>query len=95
MTLRIHPGTVANARECGRIRYEAFKSIAEQHNFAPDFPSVDVATDVVTMLLSNPRFYSVVAELDGGIVGCNFLEERSAIAGIGPVSVDPGSRTAR
>ena len=89
MTLRLRPGTVADAKECGRIQYEAFKSIAEQHNFPPDFPSAEVATELVTMLLSHPRFYSVVAELDGRTVGCNFLDERSAIAGIGPVSVDP------
>jgi len=89
MKLRLRPGTVADAKECGRIQYEAFKSIAEQHNFPPDFPSVEVATDLVTMLLSHPRFYSVIGELDGRIAGCNFLDERSTIAGIGPVSVDP------
>jgi predicted N-acetyltransferase YhbS len=89
MNLRLRPGTVADAKECGRIQYEAFKSIGEQHNFPPDFPSVEAATDVVTMLLAHPRFYSVVAELDGKIVGGNFLDERSTIAGIGPVSVDP------
>jgi len=89
MTLRLRPGTVADAEQCGRIQYEAFRSIAEQHNFTPDFPSVEAARDVVRMLLSHPRFYSVVAELDGRIVGCNFLDERSTIAGVGPVSVDP------
>lgn len=89
MTVRLRPGTVANAKECGRIEYEAFRSIGEQHNFPPDFPSVEVATDIVTMLLSHPGFYSVVAEMDGRIVGCNFLDERSTIAGIGPVAVDP------
>jgi N-acetylglutamate synthase-like GNAT family acetyltransferase len=41
------------------------------------------------MLLSHPRFYSVVAELDGRIVGCSSLDERSTIAGMGPVAVDP------
>jgi predicted N-acetyltransferase YhbS len=89
MKLRLRPGAVADAKEWGRIQYEAFKSIAAQHNFPSDFPSVEVATDVVTMLVSHPRFYSVVAELDGRIVGGNFLDERSTIAGIGPVSVDP------
>ena len=89
MTLTLRPGTSADAKECGRIEYEAFKSIAEQHNFAPDFPSVEAATELITMLLSDPGFHSVVAELDGRIVGCNFLDERSTIAGIGPVAVDP------
>jgi len=89
MNVRLRPGTAADAKECGRIQYEAFKSIAEQHSFPPDFPSVEVATDLVTMLLSHPRFYSVVGEVDGRIAGCNFLDERSTIAGVGPVSVDP------
>ena len=89
MTVTLRPGTIEDAKECGRIDYEAFRSIAEQHNFPPDFPSVEVATEVVTMMLSHPGFYSVVAELDGKIVGSNFLDERSTIAGIGPVSVDP------
>jgi predicted N-acetyltransferase YhbS len=89
MTVTLRRGTAEDATECGRIDYEAFGSIAAQHNFPPDFPSVEVATQVVTMLLSHPGFYSVVAELDGKIVGSNFLDERSTIAGIGPVSVDP------
>jgi GNAT superfamily N-acetyltransferase len=40
-------------------------------------------------MLTNPRFYSVVAEVDGRIVGSNFLDERNAIAGVGPITVDP------
>jgi len=50
---------------------------------------VEVATEIVTLLLAHPGFYAVVAELDGKVVGCNFLDERSSIAGIGPVAVDP------
>ena len=41
------------------------------------------------MLFRHPGFYSVVAEVNGMIVGSNFLDERSTIAGIGPVTVDP------
>jgi len=89
MNLKLRPGTLDDARECGRIDFEAFKSISSQHNFPWDFPSVEVATGAVTMMLSNPGFYSVVAELDGKIVGSNFLDERNPISGIGPISVDP------
>jgi hypothetical protein len=39
--------------------------------------------------LTHPKIYSVVAELDGRAVGSNFVDERSAIAGIGPITVDP------
>jgi len=89
MRATLRPGTIADAKACGRIDYEAFASISDQHNFPHDFPSVEVATGLVTMMLSNPGFYSVVAELDGRIAGSNFLDERSEIAGIGPISVDP------
>jgi len=89
MNIRLRAGTNEDAKACGQILYDAFKSIADQHNFPPDFPSVEVATTVTSMLLSHPGFHSVVAESDGKVVGSNFLDERSAIGGIGPVSVDP------
>jgi predicted N-acetyltransferase YhbS len=84
-------GTPEDANDCGRIIYEAFKSIADQHNFAPDFSSVEAATALAAALLSHPHFYGVVAEVDSRIVGSNFLDERSVIAGIGPITVDPSS----
>jgi len=40
-------------------------------------------------MISKPGFYGIVAELDGRIAGSNFMDERSPICGIGPVSVDP------
>jgi hypothetical protein len=41
------------------------------------------------MLLTNPGFYGIVAEENGRIVGSNFADHRSSIAGIGPISIDP------
>src|SRR5437763_1740069 len=89
MNLRLRPGTREDAAACGVIDFDAFKSISSHHNFPWDFPSVELATLVTGALLSNPGFYSVVAELDGKIVGSNFLDERNPIAGVGPISVDP------
>lgn len=44
-------------------------------------------------LLSNPNFYSVIAEEDSEVIGINFLDERSnKVAGIGPLAVDPKSQ---
>ncbi len=40
-------------------------------------------------MLANPKFYGVVAEIDGRVVGSNFLDERNTIAGVGPITVDP------
>lgn len=89
MNLSLRPGTADDAKTCGTICYQAFKTIAEAHNFPPDFPSPDVAIGVLSWLLSHPGFYSVVAELDGRVVGSNFLDERCAIAGVGPITIDP------
>jgi hypothetical protein len=80
----LRTGTIDDAEECGRIMFEAFRTIGP-----PDFPSVEVATLAARMLLSHPGFYSVVAELGGRVAGSNFLDERSPIAGVGPITVDP------
>jgi predicted N-acetyltransferase YhbS len=87
VTLR--PGTAADAERCGEICYNAFKAVAEQHNFPPDFPSQEGARGLLARLLANPGFYSVVAEVDSTIVGSNFVDERSTMAGLGPITVDP------
>jgi predicted N-acetyltransferase YhbS len=89
MAIVLRPGTAADAPVCGNICYEAFKAIGTEHNFPPDFPSPEVASGLLSKLLAHPRFYSVVAEDEGRIVGSNFLDERSSIAGVGPISVDP------
>src|ERR1700730_10242312 len=89
MTIVLRPGTAADATACGTICYEAFKAVCTAHNFPPDFPSAEVASGLLSTLLAHSRFYSVVAEADGRIVGSNFLDERSCIAGLGPITVDP------
>src|SRR5262249_30519119 len=89
MSLKLRPGAATDADVCGRICYEAFKSVCTAHNFPPDFPSVEAGVWVTSMMLAHPAFYSVVAELDGRPVGSNFLDERACISGVGPISVDP------
>jgi predicted N-acetyltransferase YhbS len=89
MSIKLRKGTAADAAACGTICYEAFKSVCTAHGFPPDFPSAEVASGALSDLLGHPGFYSVVAELDGRVVGSNFLDERSRIYGIGPISVDP------
>ena len=89
MSITLRPATPADAPELGRICYEAFGAIADQHNFPHDFPSVEVAQGLLSYLTGHPHMYGVVAEADGHIVGSNFMDERSTIAGIGPITVDP------
>ncbi|NNC88206.1 MAG: GNAT family N-acetyltransferase [Akkermansiaceae bacterium] len=89
MNATIRPGRPDDAEPCGQICYEAFKTLAEHHRFPPDFPSPEVATGLLAHLLAHPKFHAVIAELDGRVVGSNFVDERGTIAGIGPITVDP------
>ena len=77
---------------CGRICYEAFAKINTDHGFPPDFPSSEPAIGVLSMMFSHPGFFCVVAESQGRILGSNCMDERSAIAGVGPITVDPSAQ---
>jgi N-acetylglutamate synthase-like GNAT family acetyltransferase len=92
MDLTLRAGTSEDAQVCGTICYQAFKAIAEQHNFPPNLPTPDVGIGLVSKQLSHPNYYSVVAELAGRVVGSNFLDERSSIVAIGPVTVAPSEQ---
>jgi predicted N-acetyltransferase YhbS len=89
MSVTLRQARPADAEPCGRICYAAFTKISTEHGFPPDFPGVEVAVGLLSMTFNHPRFYAVVAERDGRIVGSNAMDERSAIAGIGPITVDP------
>ncbi len=89
MPLTLRPGKPEDAVICGTICYEAFKAIAEQHRFPPAYASPEISVDRMVSRLAHPGFYAVVAELDGRVVGSNFLDERSPISGLGPITVDP------
>jgi hypothetical protein len=43
-------------------------------------------------MFSHPSFFCVVAEQDGKIIGSNCLDERTPIAGVGPITIDPSSQ---
>ena len=89
MDVCLRTGRPTDVPTCGSICYEAFKAIADQHNFPHDFPTPAVAIGLFSQLLSRGDLYSVVAEVDGGIVGSNFLWENGVIAGVGPITVKP------
>ena len=85
----LRPATTDDAAACGRVCYDAFCAINDEHRFPHDFPSAEVATGLLRMMIDHPGFYGVVAERDGKIIGSNFLDERATVVGIGPISVDP------
>jgi GNAT superfamily N-acetyltransferase len=89
MDIVLRAGKPSDAEPCGRICYDAFYAINTAHNFPPDFPSPEVSIGLLSMMLGHPGFYLVVAERDGVIVGSNGVDDRSVIAGIGPITVNP------
>ncbi|MFN0314566.1 MAG: GNAT family N-acetyltransferase [Burkholderiales bacterium] len=92
MQTTLRAGRSEDMAQGGRIVYEAFKHISQRHNFPPDFPSVETAAGLLADLLSRTDVHAVVAERDGQVVGSNFLWEGDAIAGVGPITVDPASQ---
>jgi GNAT superfamily N-acetyltransferase len=77
-----------------RIAYEAFAGIHDRHRFPRDFPTLDVARELVAAFSAHPSIWGVVAESDGRVVGSNFLDERGPVRGVGPITVDPDAQAA-
>ncbi len=83
-----------DAPASGKICYDAFSTINQAHGFPCDLPGTEAAVGVLSMMFAHPRFYCVVAEVEGRIVGSNCLDERSVIAGVGPITIDPAAQSA-
>jgi predicted N-acetyltransferase YhbS len=92
MNIHIRTHTPADLPAIGRIVYSAFKSIAERHNFPLDFPTPEAAQGLTQVFAGHPKIFGVVAEIDGVVVGSNFLDQRDAIAAVGPITVDPAAQ---
>ena len=89
INITLRSSVPGDADRCGLICYQAFRAIADQHNFPPDFPDPNAAIGLMSQLLTRQDIYSVVAEAAGRVVGSNFLWEGDVIAGVGPITVDP------
>ncbi|MGA2634528.1 MAG: GNAT family N-acetyltransferase [Terracidiphilus sp.] len=85
----VRRATIEDTAVCGQICFDAFNTINRSYGFPCDFADPDAAAQFISTLFSHQRFYCVVAEIDGRIAGSNCLDERSTIAGVGPVIVDP------
>ena len=95
MEITIRSARPEDAEICGPICFEAFNAISGAHNFPPDFPSREAALGIYGMILSHPRVYAVVAEVDSRVVGSNMLWEDGAVSGVGPITVDPTVQNSR
>jgi predicted N-acetyltransferase YhbS len=92
--LHIREATPDDAETLGRIFFDSFESLATTHSF-PIEPGTPEFTDFqMKSMLATDGIYGVVAEQDGKILGSGFQDERGAIVGVGPISVDPAAMDA-
>jgi GNAT superfamily N-acetyltransferase len=90
----IREAEAADAEACAQICFDAFGAIQDQHRFPRDFPVLEAATGLMGAWIPHPSIWGIVAELNGRIVGSNFLDERDPIRGVGPITVDPQGQNA-
>lgn len=79
---------------CAQILFDAFGDIHDHHRFPRDFPALEAAMGMLGAWIPHPAVWGVVAEVDGGIVGSNFLDERDPVRGVGPITIAPDAQNA-
>ncbi len=85
----VRQARLEDAHACGQICYDAFSAVSQSHGFPADLPGPEAGVALLSMMFSHTGFYCVVAETGGRIAGSNCLDERSTIAGVGPITIDP------
>jgi GNAT superfamily N-acetyltransferase len=93
-TLTLRAAEPRDVEPCAQICFEAFARIHDHHGFPRDFPSVELARDIIRAFVASPSTWGVVAESEGRTVGSNFLHEGDATCAVGPISVDPAHQGA-
>ena len=90
--LTVRSATPADRDRCAEIFYDAFAAIATRHCFPIEPGSPAFTQYKVADMLASEGFVGLIAERDGEIRGSAFIDERDAIAGIGPVTVAPAAQ---
>lgn len=93
MALELVPAEPQHVSQIARICFEAFREVHDRGCGVRDFPSEDIARQVLEMLVQRNDFYGVVALADGQPVGSNFLSLMDPVAGVGPITVDRSRQT--
>jgi predicted N-acetyltransferase YhbS len=91
LSLTIRPIEQKDVESCGKIGYEAHRTISSDHSYPSEQPSEEFGIGLIRMLLGNPNSWGVLAERQGKILGSIFLHEflPSPVAVIGPLTVHP------
>jgi ribosomal protein S18 acetylase RimI-like enzyme len=93
MSITFRQPTPADTSAVGQLVFDAFASIHDRHHFPRDFPTLESAVGFAQMWMNHPKIWGMLAVRDGGkIVGCNFLNERNTVPGVGPICIDPAEQ---
>ena len=89
----IRPIEHSDAESCGKIGYEAHKTISFAHGYPSEQPSEEFGIELIRRLLDNPNSWGVLAEREGRTLGSIFLHRfpPSPVAVIGPLTVHPSA----
>jgi predicted N-acetyltransferase YhbS len=87
--LVVRSATPADGDRCAEIFYDAFAAIATRHSFPVEPGSPAFTRYKVSEMLATDGFVGLIAQRDREVMGSAFIDERAAIAGIGPVTVAP------
>jgi len=88
----VRAATLDDADGCGQVIFDAFGAVNARHGFATRWPNVEFAADFARVFLRLDGIYGVVCVRDRSVIGCNFLDERGAVAGMGPTAVTPSAQ---
>lgn len=80
------------AREVMRVASvfrDSFNDLYERRGFGPIVADVSVGRVIAETYLVHDPEHCLVVECDGRVAGSAFLHPRGAVAGIGPVTIDP------
>jgi GNAT superfamily N-acetyltransferase len=93
MSLMIRPIEQNDAEICGKIGYEAHKTISSTHGYPSEQPSEEFGIGLIRRLLGNPNSWGALAERKGKTLGSIFLHRfpPSPVAVIGPLTVHPSA----
>lgn len=87
--IELKRATAEHADAIARITYDAFAEVSHRHGFEPEIANPEMGRHLVQMFIGRPDIHGVVA-IDGGqVIGHNFVQLTDAVAGVGPICVDP------
>jgi GNAT superfamily N-acetyltransferase len=93
MSLMIRPIEQNDVESCGKIGYQAHKTISSVHGYPSEQPSEEFGIGLIRRLLGNPNSWGVLAERQGKTLGSIFLHRflPSPVAVVGPLTVHPSA----